>query len=77
MYKNATFVSLWDGESYSIETSCLIYADGSISEIEQCDQEDLDAVEILDKEFVIVDGSRFEIIYDEDIDQYKAVDYTH
>lgn len=69
MIKNATFTSVWDG-GYEVTTSCKVNMETKeIFDIEISDV-NIELLEILDKEYVTIDGVNYTASNDKDTEYW-------
>lgn len=60
MIKNATFVSVWD-DGYEVKSDCRIDTNtNKVLDIEMVYVDELD-LEILDREYIIIDGNEYDV----------------
>lgn len=72
MIKNATFVSVWD-DGFEVASGCKVNTDtNEIFDIEQVCFDGLD-VEILDREYIIIDGNEYDV---RQYDVYDVADFV-
>lgn len=59
----AKFVSIWNNGEYRIETDCKVNTKTKeVFEIEKiCDSSILNELQVIDKEFIIIDGIEFRV----------------
>lgn len=70
MIKNATFVSEWDGGHATFKTDCKVDIDtGEVFDIEQVDVSGID-LNSLDYEGVIMDGTEYDVYFDDNDNTY-------
>ena len=66
---NAEFVSEWDGGVRAL-SSCKVNLDTKeVFDIEMCDNVDADSLEVLDREFIIIDGEEYQVFQACDADK--------
>ena len=64
MIKNATFTSVWD-DGYEITTNCKVNM--KTKEVFDIEVAEVDGLEILEKEYVVIDGEEYPVFQLSDI----------
>lgn len=72
--KNATFISVWNGNEFEVETSCKVNMDTrEVFDIEVSDT-DADMLHTLDYEYVAIDGIEYDVVPQDEFDDYDEED---
>lgn len=67
MIKNATFTSVWDG-GYEITTNCKVNTE--TKEVFDVEKVDIDNVDILDYEYITINGEDYSVSSNEDTEYW-------
>lgn len=74
MIKNATFTSVWNCNEFEVETSCKVNMETrEVFDIEVSDA-DADMLDTLDCEYVTIDGVEYDVVPQDEFEDYCAED---